>query len=211
MRFSRAGWPKKPWTSLGAGHQEAKLITAAEDAANLASFLYRLREQEPNYYHRIVETNRLILPFFADFELEPEYGYLLLRWRERNSDKIFDVSQAGDGMLRVMALVALLQQPQNDLPDVLILDEPELGLHPYAIEVVAGLIRSVSEHSQVVFATQSVSLIDQFEPEDIVVVDRLERESTFRRLTAEELRAWLDQYTLSELWEKNVIGGRPSR
>ncbi len=182
-----------------------------EDGANLAPFLYRLQLQEPKFYQRIVETLRLILPFFADFEFQPEYGRLLLRWRERGSDQVFNASQASDGMLRVMALVALLQQPENDLSDVLILDEPELGLHPYAIEVLAALIRSASKHVQVLVATQSVSLIDRFEPSEIVVADRVGRESTFRRLTETELSSWLEQYTLSELWEKNVIGGRPSR
>ncbi|MGH9721208.1 MAG: AAA family ATPase [Bryobacteraceae bacterium] len=182
-----------------------------EDAANLAPFLYRLRNSEPGYYRPIVETVRLVLPFFSDFELEPEYGRLLLRWRESGNDLIFSASQAADGMLRVMALVSLLLQPERGLPDVLILDEPELGLHPYAIEVIAGLIRSVSTQVQVVVATQSVSLIDRFQPEDIVVVDRSERQSTFRRLNAPELKLWVDEYTLSQLWEKNVIGGRPSR
>lgn len=182
-----------------------------EDAANLSPFLYRLQDGEPKYYKRIVETLRLILPFFADFEFQPEYGRLLLRWRERGSDQVFSASQAGDGMLRAMALVALLQQPETDLPDVLILDEPELGLHPYAIEVLAALIQSASQHAQVIVATQSVSLIDRFEPHDIVVVDRTGRESTFRRLTDSELSEWCEQYTLSELWEKNVLGGRPSR
>lgn len=182
-----------------------------EDAANLAPFLYRLQDSEPKYYQRIVETLRLILPFFADFEFQPEYGRLLLRWRERGSDQVFNASQAGDGMLRAMALVALLQQPETDLPDVLILDEPELGLHPYAIEVLAALIQSASLHTQVIVATQSVSLIDRFEPHDIVVVDRTGRESTFRRLSDSGLSEWREQYTLSELWEKNVLGGRPSR
>jgi predicted ATPase len=109
-----------------------------------------------------------------------------------------------------MALVALLQQPDRDLPNVLIIDEPELGLHPYAIEVLAGLISSASKHVQVVVATQSVSLIDRFEPDDIVVTHRSGRESSFRRLSSAELKEWLETYTLSELWEKNVVGGRPS-
>jgi predicted ATPase len=181
-----------------------------EDAGNLAPFLYRLQQQYPNYYTRILETIRLILPFFAEFELKPEFERVLLAWRERGTDRVFTANQAADGMLRIMALVALLQQPESDLPDVIILDEPELGLHPYAIEILAALIRSASQHSQVILATQSVSLVDRFTPEDIVVVSRSGRESEFKRVKESELHQWLEEYTLSELWEKNVIGGRPS-
>ncbi|MGC8475856.1 MAG: AAA family ATPase [Acetobacteraceae bacterium] len=180
-----------------------------EDGANLAPFLLRLQEQHPAHYRRIEDTLRLIAPFFAAFDLYPESDAVLLRWRELGSDQVFDVSQASDGLLRAMALVALLLQPAADLPAVLILDEPELGLHPYAIEVLAGLIRAASKHVQVIVATQSVTLIDQFEPEDIVVVSRPGRESTLRRLDGAALREWLENYTLSELWEKNVMGGRP--
>jgi predicted ATPase len=181
-----------------------------EDGANLAAFLYRLGTEHSAYYNRIQDTLRLILPFFAAFELYPESGRILLRWREIGSDQIFNVSQASDGMLRAMALVALLQQPERDLPNMLILDEPELGLHPYAIEVLASLIRSASKHVQVVVATQSVSLIDRFDPDDTVVADRKHRETTFTRLSSADLAEWLETYTLSELWEKNVVGGRPS-
>lgn len=180
-----------------------------EDAGNLAPFVYRLQQQYPKYYARILETIRLILPFFADFELKPEFGKVLLAWRERGTDRVYAAGQAADGMLRIMALVALLQQPESDLPDVIILDEPELGLHPYAIEILAGLIRSASHYSQVILATQSASLVDRFSPEDIVVVNREGRESTLQRHTEAELHDWLEQYTISELWEKNVIGGRP--
>jgi len=253
-RFSRSGLlTQARWTSLDAGHREAKLIGKAElgeptartihsllrrvifhqfhntsdtarirqkwqveegrwlkeDAGNLAPFLFRLQSQQPGYYRRIVETVRLILPFFADFEFQPESNRLLLQWREKGTDRIFDAGQAADGMLRILAILALLQQPELDLPDVLILDEPELGLHPYAIEVIAGLIRAASKNVQVILATQSVSLIDRFDPEDIVVVDRCGRESTFRRLGEGALTEWREAYTLSELWEKNVIGGRP--
>jgi predicted ATPase len=181
-----------------------------EDGANLAPFLYRLKTHEVSYYQRIVETTRQVLPFFVDYELEPQYGRVLLSWREKGSDRVFNASQAADGMLRVMALIALLQQPERDLPDVLILDEPELGLHPFAINVVAGLIKSASTQVQVIVATQSVSLIDRFEPENVVVVDRTGRESHFKRLSSSDLADWLEEYTLSELWEKNVIGGRPA-
>ena len=160
-------------------------------------------------YQRIVNTVRLILPFFSDFVLQPRHDHLLLNWRERNSDQVFSVSQASDGMLRVIALVTLLLQPERDLPDVLVLDEPELGLHPYAINIVGGLIRAVSTQVQVIVATQSTALVDCFDPEDIVVVEREGRTSTFRQIDVKSLEEWLEDYSLSELWEKNVLGGRP--
>lgn len=181
-----------------------------EDGANLAPFLLRLRESETVYYKRIVDSIRQVAPFFADFELEPMYNKVLLGWRERNSDMQFNAAQASDGMLRTMALISLLLQPQTDMPDILVLDEPELGLHPYALTLVAGLLRSAAQRGQVVVATQSTALVNHFEPEEIIVVDRVGRESLFHRLDREKLSDWLDEYSISELWEKNVIGGRPS-
>jgi predicted ATPase len=180
-----------------------------DDAANLAPFLLRLRDVQPRAYTHIVETIRLIAPFFGDFVLEPISGTVLLQWRERNSDMIFGAHQASDGSLRAMALVTLLLQPVDDLPSVIILDEPELGLHPYAINIIAGLLKSVSLHRQVILATQSMTLVDYFEPEQIIVVERPERETQFHRLDPDELQDWLSEYSLAELWEKNVLGGRP--
>ena len=180
-----------------------------EDAGNIAPVLLRLKEDDGGCYQRIVDTIRLILPFFSDFELEPRHESLLLQWRERDTDQVFSVSQASDGMLRVVALVTLLLLPEQDLPDVLILDEPELGLHPYAINVVGGLIRALSNKKQVIVATQSMPFVDCFEPADIVVVDRKNRSTTFKRLNEDDLEDWLENYSLSELWEKNVLGGRP--
>jgi predicted ATPase len=182
-----------------------------EDAANLAPFLLRLHDSQPQAYSRIVETIRQIAPFFADFVLEPANDMVILQWRERNTDVIFGPHQASDGTLRMMALVALLLQPEEDLPPVIILDEPELGLHPYAINIIAGLLQSVSNYSQVILATQSMAFIDQFSPEQIIVVDRPGRESFFRRLDPDQLKDWLAEYSVAELWEKNVIGGRPGR
>lgn len=183
-----------------------------EDAGNIAPVLYRLKHQNPRYYQRIVNTLQLMLPFFSDFELEPEYDHLILRWRELHSDQVFDVSQASDGMLRTIALVTLLLLPTDELPNVLIIDEPELGLHPFAINIIGGLIKAASIKIQVIIATQSTALVDCFDPEDIVVVERNERdgrESVFRHLNPENLEGWLEDYSLAELWQKNVIGGRP--
>jgi len=182
-----------------------------EDGANLAPFLLRLKENEPIYYQRIVETITQIAPFFANFVLEPVNNYVILQWQERETDLIFSSHQASDGTLRTMALISLLLQPKNNLPEVLILDEPELGLHPYAINIIGGLIKTISLHSQVILATQSTLLIDCFEPKDIIVVERRNRQSYFDRLDDSKLQDWLNEYSLSELWNKNVIGGRPSR
>ena len=181
-----------------------------EDGANIASFLFRLKREDRLRYQRIVDHIRLFLPFFSDFELIPESGGLLLAWREHNSDVVFDVSQASDGMLRAICLVTLLLQPEETLPDLLIIDEPELGLHPAAIDVISGLIQAFSQKVQVIVATQSTAFVDCIELSDIVVVEREGRESIFRRLeNTEALNEWLEEYSLSELWQKNVIGGRP--
>jgi len=180
-----------------------------EDAGNLAPFLLRIRENEPRYYQRIVETLRQIIPFFADFVFIPRHNTVILQWQELGTDLVFSPHQASDGTLRAMALVTLLLQPPDSLPDVLILDEPELGLHPYAISVIGSLINSVSNRCQVILATQSPLLVDCFEPEEIIVVERNNRESSFKRLVQADLEDWLEEYSLSELWNKNVIGGRP--
>jgi predicted ATPase len=180
-----------------------------EDGANLAPFLLRIREQHPAHYQRITGTLRQIAPFFADFVLEPENATLLLRWRELGNDVVFGPHQASDGTLRAMALVALLLQPKEELPAVIILDEPELGLHPRAISILAGLLQGASSHSQIIAATQSPVLLDHFEPEQVIVAEREGAESVFRRLDAERLSSWLEEYTMSELWDKNVLGGRP--
>lgn len=180
-----------------------------EDGGNIAPVLLRLKQEDGGYYRRIVNNIRLILPTFSDFDLQPEYGHVLLRWRERNSDLLFDVSQASDGMLRAICLITLLLQPAKNLPDLLILDEPELGLHPHAIEVIGGLIGAASINTQVIAATQSTALVDCFNPEEIVVVERNERASTFQRLDPDALDEWFENYSLSELWQKNVIRGNP--
>lgn len=178
-----------------------------EDAANLGPFLLRLQDDEPKAYARIVETVRLVYPLFADFELNRTGNTTMLQWREKGTDVVFSAHQASDGLLRFFALSALLLQPAETMPDVLFIDEPELGLHPHALEVLAGLLRKVSVQSQVVVATQSSPLVSLFEPEDIVVVERREGASQFRRLEADELATWLEEYTLGELWQKNYIQG----
>lgn len=108
-----------------------------------------------------------------------------------------------------MALATLLLQPEHKLPKTILLDEPELGLHPAAIQLLANMFNSTAQQNQLIVSSQSVSLINQLEPDSIVVVERDNEQSTFRRLQQEELENWLLDYGLGDMWEKNIIGGRP--
>jgi len=184
------------------------------DAGNLAAVLYKYKRLQPqsNAYWRIVKTVQQIAPWFGDFVLEPSElneDKILLRWQERDSELVFGPHMLSDGTLRAIALVTLLLQPVAELPSLLVIDEPELGLHPYALDAITGLLRAASLHCQIVVATQSPRLVDLCEPEDVVVVEREGGESTFVREGAERLKEWLEEYSLGELWEKNVIGGGP--
>ncbi|WP_292022154.1 MULTISPECIES: AAA family ATPase [unclassified Brevundimonas] len=179
------------------------------DGRNLAAFLLEMRSSQRAYYDRIVETLRLVAPYFDDFVLEPEYGRVLLRWREIGSNLEFGPGQISDGTLRAIGLLSLLLQSPDTMPSMIILDEPELGLHPYAIRIIAGAIKAVSETRQCLVATQSPQFLNAFEPDNVVVVERKQRGSTFTRLSQDSLKTWLDEYQLAELWDMNLLGGRP--
>ena len=184
------------------------------DAANLAAFLYLLREKYASEYDLIRRTVRLVAPFFADFSLEPlalNQDKIRLEWRHKRSDAYFDASSLSDGTLRFITLATLLLQPEALRPSVILVDEPELGLHPYAISLLASLVKQAAVKSRVILATQSPILLDHFDPEDVLVTDLLEGQTTFRRLDSAELEAWLEEYSLGQLWEKNELGGRPAR
>ncbi|HTI68855.1 MAG TPA: AAA family ATPase [Candidatus Limnocylindria bacterium] len=178
------------------------------DAANISGFLRKIRDRHSSHYARIVETIRLAAPFFGEFVLdEVAPGQTQLLWQERYADPIFYPHQLSDGTLRFICLVTLLLQPTP--PSTLLIDEPELGLHPYAIELLAGLLREASTRCQLIVSTQSMQLVNELDPEDLIVVDRKDGETTFSRHNSEELATWLEEYSLGELWNKNVLGGRP--
>jgi predicted ATPase len=184
------------------------------DGGNLAAFLYKLRQRERAYYQRILTAIRQIAPFFDDFDLHPletDPNSILLNWKDRDSDHLFGPHQLSDGTLRAIALVTLLAQPETELPGLIALDEPEIGLHPHAVEIIAGLAKSASVHRPIILATQSVALVNQFSVEDVITVTRANAQSKFERQNSESLSAWLSQYSVGDLWERNLIGGNPSR
>lgn len=196
-------------------HNLSNNKTLLFDAGNLAAFLYRLKNNFKNNYDEIVDTIRLIAPYFGDFDLEPNdcNGELIvLRWQQKNCDDTFSASQLSDGTLRFICLATLLLQPEELQPETIIIDEPELGLHPYAITIFAELVKQISSKKQIIISTQSVELLNEFDAEDVIVVDRKDEASGFKRLDTEELKDWLNNdYSLGELWNKNILGGRLSK
>jgi predicted ATPase len=184
------------------------------DGSNLAAFLYYLREKHEASYSLIQRTVQRVAPFFDDFQLKPlklKPDDIRLEWRHRSSDQYFDASSLSDGTLRFVALATLFLQPEEYRPSVILVDEPELGLHPYAIEMLASLIRQASAGTQVIVSTQSSLLLDHFAPEDVLVANRVDGATQLTRLESAQLGAWLSEYSLGQLWEKNEFAGRPVR
>lgn len=182
------------------------------DGANLAAYLRMLKTEHAESYRQIVDTIRLVAPFFDDFVFRADSASKIqLEWTERGDpDTPFTAHALSDGTLRFICLGTLLLQPWELMPATILIDEPELGLHPYAINLLADLLKRASEQKQLIVSTQSVELLDRLEPEDVIVVDRKDNASTFHRLDAVQLQDWLDDYSLGDLWKQNVLGGRPA-
>lgn len=181
------------------------------DAGNLAPFLKYLQENEETTYRLIVDTVKLVAPFFKDFKFRPKQRkddeVVQLEWMQEGSDYPFHASQLSDGTLRFIALATALLQPNP--PATILIDEPELGLHPFALEMLGNLILQAQERTQLIVSTQSAPMLNSFEPEHIVVVERHEGESMFKRLEKSGLTSWLEDYNLGEVWQKNIFGGGP--
>jgi predicted ATPase len=183
------------------------------DGSNLAAFLYYLREKQGADYDLIRRTVQRVAPFFDDFQLEPQKlnpEKIRLEWRHKGSEAYFDAPALSDGTLRFIALATLFLQPEAYRPSVILVDEPELGLHPYAITLLASLIKQAAFSTQVIISTQSPFLLDHFQPEDVLVADRVDGGTQFTRLDPQRLDSWLQDYSLGQLWEKNELGGRPA-
>lgn len=180
------------------------------DGGNVAAVLLDLRLREPRRYQLIVRQIQRVLPGFGDFVLEPVAGKVDLRWQSRYSDKTFGAHLTSDGSLRLFCLLTLLNLPTDQLPSILCFDEPELGLHPHAMTLVAEMLKRVAQQRQVFIATQSPTLVDCFELENLIVADNQNGATTLRNLTRAQYQSWLDDdYLLSDLWLKDPIGVAP--
>ncbi len=202
-------------TSQSAGMRNYEIVqdnrALRPDAANIAPFLLMLKEEYPDIFDDIRNTVRLVIPFFDDFILEPRKSgskeEVNISWTQRGSDYPLQPYHFSDGSIRFICLAVSLLQP--DPPSTVIIDEPELGLHPAAIGILAELIQAASQRTQVIAATQSPTLIDHFSIEDIIVANRKDNASTFGRLDEKDFSEWLKEYSVGELWTKNVIDGGP--
>lgn len=179
------------------------------DGGNLPALLYRLERENVRRYELVCRHIRRVLPGFDRFEIDEQYGKVALRWRSRHSDKSYGAHLTSDGSLRFFALVTLLNLPVAMLPDVVLLDEPELGLHPKAIALIGEMIRALASHRQVIAATQSPLLVDAFELDEVFVLEARDGRTELHPPDGDRLQSWLDEFSVGELWQKNLLGGRP--
>ncbi len=184
--------------------------TLRSDGGNLAAVLHRLEHEDHHRFELICRHIGRVLPIFDRFNIESSYGKVRLRWKATGTDKTFGAHLTSDGSLRFFALVTLLNLPREMLPDVVLLDEPELGLHPVAIALIGDMIKALAVDVQVIVATQSPLLVDVFDLEEIVVLEAQDGRTRFRRLATDDYRHWLEEsFAPGELWQKNLLGGRP--
>ncbi len=200
---------KSPFSQTS--HVENDIHFLYEKGENLAAFLFNIQRRELKIYTRIITTIQSIAPYFSNFYFQPNQdGYIKLQWQDKFCSTIYGATDLSDGTIRFIALATLFLQPT--LPASIIIDEPELGLHPFAIAKLAGMIRSAAERgAQVIVSTQSVELVNHFSAEDIITVDQKDGESCFNRLNTSDFSTWLEEYNIGDLWQKNIIqGGQPA-
>ena len=186
------------------------------DGGNLPAFLYRLQQKYPKYFERITSRIRYAVPQFGKFDLFPDplnMSSIQLNWKsEIDNDYLFGPDHLSDGSIRFIALATLFLQPPELLPNIILIDEPELGLHPQVIDLLASMIKECSQYAQIVVATQSPRLLDSFTPDQVIVAETnsASGSSIFKRLNEQDLDEWLENYSLSEIWEKNIYSHRRS-
>lgn len=204
-------------TGPSAGFKQAADLTSSDylypNASNIASFLYRLKRSYSKSYRDIIEAIKTVSPYFHDFYLEPRgtegNEKILLKWLHRDHEEPFSANQLSDGTARFICMATLFLQPIDLRPKSIILDEPELGLHPAALDILADIVKVTAKENQVICSTQSVTFANQFNAEDFIVVDQVNGASTFKRVDEKDLKIWLEDYAMGEIWTKNLIGGRP--
>ncbi len=186
-------------------------VRLASDGSNLASVLYSIQQQHPATWKEIEEILETVYPDFHSITFPPEGGdgKVVLRWWERPYERKtgFSANLLSDGTLKLLCLIAILKSP--DPPPLICMDEPEVGLHPDWVKLVAELLQSASSRTQVIVASHSPQLVSKLDPNEIVVVEKEQGETCVQRLSEEELEKWMQQYQIGDLWLAGHFGGRP--
>lgn len=176
---------------------------------NLAPILIRLREKETSIYNMICKHIGRVVPEFHSFQLDADYGKTLLRWKANATSKTIGAHLTSDGSLRCFLLITLLNLPDEMLPSVILLDEPELGLHPAAISLISHMVKSLASRRQVIVATQSPYFVDAFSFDEIIMLSLREGRTVANGINSRNFNHWLEDYSTGELWWKGVLGGYP--
>ena len=205
-------------TSITAGMRRYAIVEdkelLRENASNIAPLLLHMRTSSRVQYESVVRYVQALMPAFEDFILTPqtvrngEQCIVRLDWKQRGTDYPMPPYTLSDGTIRFICLAVALLQPEP--PTALFVDEPELGLHPEGIDLLAELLISSSRQTQVIVATQSPLLLNHFSVEDVVVARWHAGATEFERLNEEDYRQWLDDFSLGDLWAKNVISTQNS-
>lgn len=200
-------------TSMTAGmRREAGVeqsLRLAPNGENLAAYILKLRDENTAVYQALRQTIQRVAPYFDDFapnlRRNKTEDLVRLLWKQKGKDYLFSPGHLSDGTIRFICLATVLMQPNP--PSTIVLDEPELGLHPEALAILGGLLRSASQQMQVIISTQSPLLLNEFGAEQVITVDQVNGATGFSRLDKSALDAWLAEYSVSDLWQKGVIHG----
>lgn len=205
------GAPIRDAAFIGTQYADLPPTRLMDGGDNLTSVLY-LMKNDPKYQDAFEEYEsalRRAFPAFQELRFPPAggQGKTILSWKVSTTKRLVEASVLSDGMLRFMCLLAALYDPEP--PSLLCIDEPEAGLHPQLLRLLASVIRGASERIQIIITTHSADLLSYLKtPEAVMVVESKNGISELQRLDEERLKGWLEEYTLGELWEQGELGGR---
>ena len=180
------------------------------DGTNLSSVFFTIQQEHPDDWDDILGILKTAYPDFVKLTVPAGGGdgKVHLRWFERPNEKQgLSANLLSDGTLKLLCLVAILKSPNP--PPLICIDEPELGLHPDWIELVAELMQDAATRTQVIVATHSPQIVAKLDPDQVIVTEKVEAETHLTQLKTRDLEKWLKDFSLAELWLSGEIGGRP--
>jgi predicted ATPase len=185
-------------------------IRLSPDGRNLSSALYSIQQEYPDVWGEILEILKTAYPGFAKITVPAGGGdgKVHLRWFEEPYQREgVTANLLSDGTLKLLCLIAILMSP--DPPPLICIDEPELGLHPDWIKLVAEMLQSASARTQLIVATHSPQIVAGLDPEQVIVTEKIDGETNLTRLERRDLEKWLKDFNLSDLWLAGHLGGHP--